>query len=162
MNKKLVILVLALILPGLIFLFLKFFGSNHFDIPVYHQNGIENLPAGCRASAKEQYRLPDSLMKLIRWNHGAALIYTGVSSTELKELSQALENINRADLQRVNLDSAGLSQPDETKKCTLFLQEPWNAVLVDNQNRIRGYYSLRSREEFDRLGIEVEILLTKP
>jgi hypothetical protein len=38
---------------------------------------------------------------------------------------------------------------------------PRNVVLVDNKKRIRGYYAIGSREETDRLIVEMEILLKK-
>ena len=38
---------------------------------------------------------------------------------------------------------------------------PANVVLVDSEKRIRGYYSIGSREEVDRLILELQILLSK-
>jgi hypothetical protein len=161
MNKKLIILVLALVLPGLIFLFLKIFGNNQFDIPVYYKDGLEGAPTECLKTSKGQYVLPDSLLDQVKWHNGAALWFTGASLSEMKELKRALENIKPADVQFINLDSLQLPDSENIKKCKLLLKNPWNAVLTDSQKRIRGYYSLTSREELDRLAIEIEILLKK-
>jgi hypothetical protein len=38
---------------------------------------------------------------------------------------------------------------------------PRNVVLVDSKKKIRGYYTIGSREEADRLILEMEILLKK-
>jgi hypothetical protein len=44
MSKKIIYLLIALCLPALIFVFLKFFGKNQFDIPVYFKDGVEEAP----------------------------------------------------------------------------------------------------------------------
>lgn len=45
--------------------------------------------------------------------------------------------------------------------CFFFLHKPWTAVLIDSENRIRGYYSPNTREETDRMIVEMKILLKK-
>jgi hypothetical protein len=47
------------------------------------------------------------------------------------------------------------------KKCVFLVNEPWQAVLLDQDKRIRGYYDLRNRDEEDRLRVELKILLKK-
>lgn len=160
MNKKLVILLLALALPGLIFLFLKLFGNNQFDIPVFYKNGVEDSIT-CKNFQKGQYILEDTMLTSVSWNKGAALLISDVSLNERKELTRTLADVSSNELQIINLDSNKVKQLDEVKRCNLFLKDPWNAVLMDKQKRIRGYYSLKSREELDRLDVEVEILLKK-
>ncbi len=49
----------------------------------------------------------------------------------------------------------------ERKKCFLFLEEPNDLILVDSAKRIRGYYQLSSREEVDRLLMELSIMLKR-
>lgn len=44
--QKTGVLALMLVLPVLLWLFLKFFGQNQFDIPLYYPNGLDSL-AGC-------------------------------------------------------------------------------------------------------------------
>jgi hypothetical protein len=41
------------------------------------------------------------------------------------------------------------------------LEGPRQAVLIDSQRRIRGFYDLRNRDEVDRLRVELKILLEK-
>ena len=56
-NKtKSIFLVLIILLPVVIFLFLKSFGNNQFDIPVYYQNGvIDTLDSNCGRSTAIPY-----------------------------------------------------------------------------------------------------------
>ena len=50
---------------------------------------------------------------------------------------------------------------DQVYACDLLLQKPWTAVVIDDQRRIRGYYDPKTREEVDRLFVELNILLKK-
>ncbi len=56
-NKiKPIFLVLIILLPAVIFLFLKSFGSNQFDIPVYYQSGVvDTLDNNCGRSTAVPY-----------------------------------------------------------------------------------------------------------
>ncbi len=45
--------------------------------------------------------------------------------------------------------------------CVFMVHAPRNVVLVDSEKKIRGYYVIDSREETDRLIVEMEILLKK-
>lgn len=59
MNNKLKtgILLLTLAIPVFIWLFLKFFGSNNFELPVYYSQGIDTI-AEC-SSRNKPHTLPD-------------------------------------------------------------------------------------------------------
>jgi hypothetical protein len=161
MSKKIIYLLLALVLPGLVFLFLKFFGKNQFDIPVYYEKGVSNLPTRCQTIKKEQYFLPDSVLKTIKWRRGNALLLSGVTGAEQNELRRLSKEVNRRDLQLIFLDSIKEDRLRLWKNCVLFLNEPYKALLIDNQRRIRGYYALNSRDEIERLEIELEIFLKR-
>lgn len=152
---------LAFVLPGLIFIFLKIFGNNQFDIPVYYKDGLNDAPTECHRSSKGQYYLSDSVLNKVKWTKGAVLWISGLTSDEKKELIRGLESGKPVGLQLINLDSLGGGGWENVKACDLLMKKPWNAVLTDDQKRIRGYYSLSSREELDRLEIELEILLKK-
>lgn len=158
MNKKQIILALAFVLPGLIFLFLKIFGNNHFEIPIYYKDGLTDVPVDCRLTTKGQYYLSDSLLHSVKWKKGTTLWIAGASSSEWKELNHALKNEKPRMVQLINLDSLASANVQRIKNCDLLIKKPWNTVLTDDQKRIRGYYSLSSREELDRLEIEIEIL----
>jgi len=161
MNKKVIYLTLALVLPVLVFLFLKLFGKNQFDIPVYYEMGVPDAPAECRMIATQPYFLPDSILTVIKWNKGAALLLTDVYEANQKELKRLFSETRLNDLQVISLDNMEADRMKRWRNCILFLKEPWKAVLIDNKKRIRGYYALSSREEIERLEIELEILFKK-
>ena len=162
MNKKILYLFVALLLPVLIFLFLKYFGKNQFDIPVYYEKGVEDsLTSKCGAKIDQPYFVSDSAMASLQWNSGVILV-TDVNAIELKATYQSIEEKGFNDLQVFSLSN--FSPPEkliEFKKCVLFMRKPWNAVLIDKKKRIRGYYKMGDRDEMDRLEVELKILLKK-
>lgn len=158
MNKKIAYLLIALALPGLIFIFLKIFGKNRFDIPVYYKDGIADSLRECSGAHKGQYYLPDSVLTVFKCKNDVASLFvvdSEINNKEVEKLKQSFKN----QLQIISLNSLELTRLSRIKKCALFLKEPWKAVLVDKQKRIRGYYAFTSLEETDRLNVEVEILL---
>ena len=151
MNKKIIYLSLALLLPAIIFVFLKYFGKNEFDIPVYSKHGVFEI-----SNSKEslQYFVPDSVLMKWKWSGSPALI-SSATENEAEVLKQLI-----ADTKLIGIQLITLGKDDEiAKKDILFVKEPWNAVLVDGQKRIRGYYKLSNRDEMDRLEVELKILL---
>src|SRR3954469_21311716 len=46
-GKKALFLFIGLLLPILVFLFLKIFGRNEFEVPLLYEQGVEVKPAGC-------------------------------------------------------------------------------------------------------------------
>ena len=162
MNKKILYLFIALLLPVLVFLFLKYFGKNEFDIPVYYEKGVEDsLTSKCGVKINEQYFVSDSAMMTLKWNHGVILV-TDVNESELKALDQVIKEKGFADVHVFLLSNFSQTEKlTEFKKCVLFLRKPWNAVLIDSQKRIRGYYKIGDRDEMDRLEVELKILLKK-
>jgi hypothetical protein len=159
MNKKITYLLLALALPGLIFIFLKIFGKNHFDIPVYYKEGISDLAKECSGTYHGQYTLPDSVFLPLGYKSNVACLFISASEINNKEVSQLRQSFDGSQLQIISLESIEPDHVNQIKNCVLFLKEPWKAVLVDNQKRIRGYYAFTNLEETDRLKVEIEILL---
>jgi len=82
------------------------------------------------------------------------------SAIDNKDVAQLKQSFGGRQLQVISLEGLGTHRLNRIKTCALFLKEPWKAVLVDKQKRIRGYYAFTSLEETDRLHVEVEILLT--
>src|SRR5437899_2470523 len=105
MTKKIVYLLLALALPGLIFIFLKLFGKNHFDIPVYYMEGVSDLPVECMGSHKGQYILADSILRTIGWKNGDALLVVGATESERIELIKIQNKTKENSLQIISLDN---------------------------------------------------------
>jgi hypothetical protein len=161
MNKKILYLFLALLLPVLIFLFLKYFGKNEFDIPVYYEHGVEDsLTAKCGAKIDQQYFVSDSAMSSLKWN-GVPVLVIDINKEELKALEELLDEKDFADFRVISLSNFSPEKLADFRKCILFMRNPWNTVLIDNQKRIRGYYKIGHRDDMDRLEVELKILLKK-
>lgn len=56
------VLVCILMIPVLIIVFLKTFGSNHYDIPVLFQDGVENPFQECELNESGQHYIPEFLL----------------------------------------------------------------------------------------------------
>ncbi|MCR9016371.1 SCO family protein [Aquiflexum gelatinilyticum] len=52
------VLVCILLVPVVIFLFLKTFGNNQYDIPVFFQNGVEDPLSECKMTDSGQHYIP--------------------------------------------------------------------------------------------------------
>ncbi|MDX5338544.1 MAG: SCO family protein [Cyclobacteriaceae bacterium] len=53
------VLVCILLIPVLIFMFLKGFGTNEYDLPIYYQNGVDNPFQECPSSDTTQHDIPE-------------------------------------------------------------------------------------------------------
>ena len=160
MNKKIIYLLVALALPALIFIFLKIFGKNHFDIPIYFKDGVSDTPKECPGNYRGQYSLSDSSLLTLINRNGKACLFVEDSDISNKGLAQLRQTYSDDQLQIVSLGKVDSKRLSQIRTCVLFLHEPWKAVLIDNQKRIRGYYAFTNLEEIDRLKVEIEILIT--
>ncbi len=148
--KKGAYLFFALLLPGIIFIFLKKFGKNEFNLPVYETAVVGNE---CPYTYPSPYAVPDSLWNESR-THATLFVFPGTAAQQ-NNLEKLWEEFSKEDLKIVDVNSS------ETMQCVLLAKQPYTAVLVDQQKRIRGYYLPDTREEFDRLKMEVTILLKR-
>jgi hypothetical protein len=153
--KKSILLSLALLLPVSIFLFLKFFGKNQFDVAPPYANGVSEKPADCNVDYGVPYYLPDSIFSSIARIKATAYV-VNFSPEQTVVADRVSEEFGT---QEVKIISPNLS--DEVKKCLLLLRSPYDVIVVDEQKQIRGYYVANSREEIDRLLIELSIILKK-
>jgi hypothetical protein len=159
--KKIFYLFLALLLPGLIFVFLKYAGKNEFNIPVYHEEGVANVPSGCDRTYEIPYRLDEN-----NWigqsRTEANVVVFPDAGVDFLRIDAALKDEFGADVSLE--DGCGVVDSvscDELRRCTFILDGVNQAVLFERNGSIRGYYDLRKRDEFDRLRVELKILLKK-
>jgi hypothetical protein len=154
MSKKFIYLFLALLLPGLIFVFLRKFGKNEFNIPVYYETGVEE-PGTC-GTYPVPYRVPDSVMQVIYTDNKPMLVVVDTDNDVKRNLTRLSTELN---------NSFSIVLPDSKnawalwQDCVFIIRKPWTAVLVDTHGQIRGYYAPSTREETDRLLVEIRILL---
>jgi hypothetical protein len=176
MNKKVLYLFLALALPGLIFVFLKFFGQNEFEVQVYYTEGLPP-DSICHSTSRTPYVVADSVFRKIESEGKNAVriiaVYPFIKD-DLSELNRiatkyqpdsvstiivsGIPNLPKSEIPvaQLNYDSFGW-----VVTCGLWVREPWSVVLIDKQNQIRGYYDGSRRDEMDRLDLELSIILKK-
>jgi hypothetical protein len=148
MAKKWIILFLALALPVFIFLFLKQFGSNQFDLPFFHQDR-QSWPADCSI---EEVTFP------FRIQQGLLPDVPGRPSLILLK-SPEVESAQRIP---VEIDTAALKilyHPEIESSCLLGVSPATAAVLIDSDGNLRGIFEKLDRDETDRLILESKILL---
>lgn len=161
MSRKFIYLVLALILPVGVFIFLRSFGKNEFYIPVYYEQGIEDPSAGCPYLYSAPYRVADSiLLRIGKTHYPATLLVVDTSSQVKAGLKRLTGEFEPSEYQLLFPDKDPTIW-DHWCACVFFLHKPWSAVLIDSKNQIRGYYSPNTREEMDRMIVEMKILLKK-
>lgn len=192
MGKKVIFLFLLILLPILIFLFLKGFGRNEFSIPVYYEQGLgDSLSTPCLNRSNEQYIIQSSSVaegriKIIHFERVDGPL-TLFRLEELERVQDVFGEDNQVELiTSVNASSMSLQDLQDYENRIQFFEGFWKrqaldsiswadlkycamamtnldnrVVLVDKQNRIRGYYNITEREETDRLILELRILKTE-
>ncbi|HET9054032.1 MAG TPA: hypothetical protein VFM90_07660 [Cyclobacteriaceae bacterium] len=183
--KKLLLLCLALLMPVFVYLFLKTFGKNEFEVPVLFADSV-TAPVGCNEYAyKPPYLIPDSVLQRIGWNPTDSLTLLVFEDTSISNQHERRVHITRVftafktePLQVVKLypGTVGDSAPadrlatirleEETytrlRTCVFLLGRQQDAVILDRHKRIRGQYNLLKREDADRMIMEeLNILFEK-
>src|SRR5271154_6842740 len=136
MNRKFVYLFLALLLPGLIFVFLKRFGKNQFDIPFFYKNSADSLNAICGTSYSNPYSLADSVLKKTGWRRAGATLFTvDVAEPDNKQLKRISDTFSRAEYSIIDINprQLGAATYKRWTSCVFFTAPPWNLVLMDKE-----------------------------
>lgn len=172
---KVFVLIVALLLPALVYLFLKGFGKNEFAIPIYYQEGISI--EGCNKTSQSQHYVKFESYDL----EGACLFYfpQWVNDEEFyRQCSRihdkypgvrftAIADSSYTQTQTGNiLRAKNDDQLYQLANCALILGQDHSIskplynqlVLVDKKKRIRGYYNGNELSDMDRLDIEIDIL----
>lgn len=164
MTGKKVILIIALILPIGIFMFLKFFGKNQFDVQPLFQEKTD--VADCAGEYEFPYVIPDSISHQWSINEYELTVIPFVhndNSTDNETLIQIRrieEEFSGYPIQIRQIEgNDALTQ--KTKSCVLLMPEKTSVVLIDKSGSIRGQYDGSSLEEMDRLMVEMKIILKK-
>ncbi len=160
-KHKWVYLFFAIFLPILLTFFLKFFGKSEYNIPVYFEAGInaDTLNTDCNFQYAAPYRIADTLFSDNEGKRKATIITIDSALETKKNFERIEEELVNAEHVFTVLKSSVAS--DQFISCVLFLKKPWTTVLIDENGRIRGYYAPATREETDRLIVEMKILLKK-
>ncbi len=156
MKRKFVYLALALLVPIGIFLVLRNFGKNRFDLPVYHAESLPALAVECGYTYEVPYVVSDSTSAQLGITLPAVFMIDFTATAEARA-------------QQVQVSRLRSLHPDGIRwvpwkgeagvfVCIFLVPDGQNAALVDRDRRIRGYYSTLMREDMDRLDLELKIL----
>lgn len=167
-TVKVIFLVLILAIPAWIFTFLKFFGDNKFDVEVFYSEGI-NTPIGECDQVNGQFFVPDNLLPSIGKN--SVVVFDQGDLKSVANISARLKDTFIDDYQVIVYSQDSLKNESSelfqvrivndltiTMKCGFINKDPNALILVDKNNRIRGYYS-RDLDEIDRLIVELKIII---
>jgi len=156
-GKKLLILFFALLSPVVIFLFLKSFGKNEFDVPVLHADGSIMAPDGCDFDYPTPYRVADTLMLRLGANENDSL-YVLYFDTAPSTIDRVAQEFGTDPVQLIAVAGDDIDR-QLIRHCALLMPADSSVALLDNRYRIRGYYNGDDRDEADRLMVEIKILL---
>lgn len=175
MMRKGLFLFLALLLPVLIFLFLRFFGKNEFAIPVYNLDASVDAPTDCGIDYSFPYAVPNTSHIPLE---GISVVFfmDGLGVNELRESNFELTRLNSElggrGIKLIKIHSTPKDSIDsgndilyldpelyQAEKRCYFLSKDYRGILVDEERKIRGYYPEASLKEVDRLLLELKILL---
>jgi len=174
---KRLILFLAILLPIGIALFLKYFGTNQYKLPVFYEDAFPSL-SGCETrgpqvffkyfpnknpvKAKAIFWFPDCKQNLNFFENQISRIEADLSAETFLEFYEVSNDADRGTLlsDEVRLEIANcaflISDSTDEKfknwKCNGFM------VLMDPENKIRGYYAGNDFEDIDRLILEIHVL----
>ena len=155
--KKAVLLFLALLFPACIFVFLKYFGRNEFNVPPLYADVYPEEAKECDVAITLPYHVPKDIRSTL--GDSLTLIHFG-ATTALSE--KQMNRVINEHGKEIKLQSLPLSDSiTRLKKCIFFLKDSYDLVLLDNEGTIRGQYVSDDREEMDRLITELSILLKK-
>jgi len=158
-KTKALFLFLALLLPVLVFLFLRFFGKNEFAVPPLYTETFPEVPQGCAPVKALPYHIADSVRRKLPFGDDSlALVTFGeLSSEAINQLKRVGSKFPNDPVVMVQLAD---TKPD-WKQCVFFLKPPFDWVLVDRRGTIRGQYTSGDLDEADRLITEITIILKK-
>jgi protein SCO1/2 len=208
------VLICILLVPVLIFMFLKSFGNNTYDIPIFFEQGVDNPFQECPVADTTQHYIPDftfvnqkseavgskdmkGKVTVVDFFFTSCTSICPVMSSELERVNDMFREEPSLQILSISIDptydtseilqdyadkynaSAGkwdflTGDKDEIyqlAKCGFILPtldgmgvpddfaHSDKFVLIDQEGRIRGYYSGTNREDVDLLMLEAKVLL---
>ena len=155
--KKGFILLFSLLFPIIVFLFLKFYGQNEYELSVYNSSCSEIIDEYIinDFNRKNNIRIVD-----IRLTNNDILVDNYINKLGINDqievitLSNKLRNLNWLNLvvDKVLIERlSGCIQNEYLEKSFI--------LLLDKQNRVRGHFYSADRKEIERLDVEIDILL---
>jgi len=155
--KKGFILLFSLLFPIIVFLFLKFYGQNEYELSVYNSSCSEIIDEYIinDFNRKNNIRLVD-----IRMTDNDILVDNYINKLEINDqievitLSNKLRNLNWLNIVVDKVLIERLSECIQNE----YLDKSF-ILLLDKQNKLRGHFYSEDRKEIERLDVEIDILL---
>jgi hypothetical protein len=101
------------------------------------------------------YLVPDSALTSIGWKGAKATLIIVNDNGIADNMNRVKDLFKEGDYETLTLPSPSYN----VRTCMLLAGDTSSVVLVDDQRRIRGYYTPTSQKETDRLAVEIRILL---
>jgi hypothetical protein len=121
---------------------------------------VDSANAECPFVYSKPYTLHDSIFsKFNNEKHFVMLITLDSGNEARKNFERLKTEVGTSQYDFVVLKPGDLN--DQLISCVLLVKKPWTTVLIDEQKRIRGYYTPNTLEEGDRLIVEMKILLKR-
>ena len=155
--KKGFILLFSLLFPIIVFLFLKFYGQNEYELSVYNSSCSEIIDEYIinDFNRKNNIRIVD-----IRLTDNDILVDNYINKLGINDqievitLSNKLRNLNWLN---IVVDKVLIERLSECIQNEYF--DKSFILLLDKQNRVRGHFYSADRKEIERLDVEIDILL---
>ena len=151
--RKGFILLFALLFPVIVFLFLKFFGQNEYELSIYNSS--------CSDLIENLLKEPNNNIKLldVRLNDDNLLIDNYINkldiSNEIKVITLSDQPRN---LEWMSIRVDNLLIKNLTKCVENVVFDKSFILLIDTKNNVRGYFNSTDRGEIERLDVEIDIL----
>lgn len=208
------VLVCILLVPVLIFTFLRGFGNNEYDLPIFFQNGVDNPFQECPSSDSGQHYIPEfsfvnqdgksigrkdmeGKITIVDFFFTSCPSICPVMSTEMERVQDMFRDEPNVQIMSISIDpeydtpeilkeyadehgansskwhflSGPKQETYQLARCGFVLPtidgqgvaddfiHSDKFILIDEQGRIRGYYSGTNREDVDLLMLETKVLL---
>ena len=154
--RKGFVLLFALLFPVIIFLFLKFFGENEYELSVYNSTcsfSIENLFSDSNINSNNikilDVRVSDDNLLIDNYINKLDI------SDEIKVITLSDQPRN---LKWLNIKVDRLLIKNLTTCIENVVFDKSFILLMDNKNNVRGYFNSADRREIERLDVEIDIL----
>ena len=154
--RKGFVLLFALLFPVIIFLFLKFFGQNEYELSVYNSSCSDSIG---KIFSDSKVSLNNIKILDVRLNNDNLLIDNYINKLEIGDeikvitLSDQLRN-----LKWLNIKVDRLLIKNLTTCIENVVFDKSFILLLDNKNNVRGYFNSTDRREIERLDVEIDIL----
>ena len=154
--RKGFVLLFALLFPGIIFLFLKFFGQNEYELSVYNSScfdSIENL------LSESNINLNNIKILDVRISDDNLLIDNYINKLDISdEIKVITLSIQPRNLKWLNIKVDSLLIKNLTTCIENVVFDKSFIFLMDNKNNVRGHFNSADRREIERLDVEIDIL----